>query len=439
MEEKKAGSIIRNCDICGSSEYSKFWERKPWSSVTTANMDGKMIHTIDVACSKCGLVYKNPTLDEAGLRKYYADDYYLKDYKTDDVDQISKNQIVAETECSVYRMDYFEHLGIDIPGKKVLDVGSASGIFALFMKSFGADITSLEPSRRKCKIQNILFNISPVCMTLEDYGHEDHGSKNGQYDMITICDALEHVFSPTKALTAARNLLNDDGLLFIEVPDIWYPYVDIYVDAFLSSAHMFTFSQYTIQLLLGKCGFRISHLSHSGHKKCMLIVAIKDDPISFQYQPEDIEKIRENLLLCNSVNDYIHSKGSSWIPTEEEVNALLAKHPNYSNYIQMKAAGHYLSAGKAMEVINAFKIPWDDDQPSSVNFTYADCLTMRGMAYRELGHYKESNSCFKNALSMYPGWNRYNFIKELIVSGKLPVSFFDLLGISICERYLKNT
>ena len=89
--------------------------------------NGQCVHMIDVVCSKCGLVYKNPCMPKDRLIEYYKSERYLEDYKPEDIDQISKTQIDNESMNSVHRLDFLDNLDADLKGKSILDVGSASG------------------------------------------------------------------------------------------------------------------------------------------------------------------------------------------------------------------------------------------------------------------------------------------------------------------------
>lgn len=72
-----------------------------------------------------------------------------------------------------------------------------------------------------------------------------------RFRLISVIHTLEHVLSPLEVLENAANLLEPDGVLFVEVPDIETSPFDLLV-----ADHLLHFSRDTLGFLLARAGFR---------------------------------------------------------------------------------------------------------------------------------------------------------------------------------------
>lgn len=99
--------------------------------------------------------------------------------------------------------------------RKLLDVGSGTGVFPYAMKQRGWNCTALDPDPRACEHLRETVGVSVVegdLMTLDL-------SSEGVFDLITFNKVLEHVENPVEMLRAAIRHLDPQGILYVEVPD----------------------------------------------------------------------------------------------------------------------------------------------------------------------------------------------------------------------------
>jgi len=84
------------------------------------------------------------------------------------------------------------------------------------------------------------------------------------YDIITIFHSLEHWRNPKEQLKQFCELLGENGLLFITVPDI-LRYESTYYGAYaaVDSEHINHFSAYSMQVMLNLLGLKIVYWCHS--------------------------------------------------------------------------------------------------------------------------------------------------------------------------------
>lgn len=80
-------------------------------------------------------------------------------------------------------------------------------------------------------------------------------------------DLIEHVKNPIDVIGKAKNLLTENGLLFITTPDagsLWARVWNKNWHAFVPPQHLFYFSAKNLTSILEKNGFKVMYLSHHG-------------------------------------------------------------------------------------------------------------------------------------------------------------------------------
>jgi len=78
------------------------------------------------------------------------------------------------------------------------------------------------------------------------------------FECCVIMDCLSHLVSPFKVLLEIRYILNDKGILLIQVPKYsrWFK-------SYISPEHFYTFNYRTIKLTLENAGFKV--IEHNGY------------------------------------------------------------------------------------------------------------------------------------------------------------------------------
>lgn len=99
--------------------------------------------------------------------------------------------------------------------KTLLDVGSGLGVFPARMQMHGWNVTALDPDAKA--IEHITAKIGCKCI------HGDFIDKkiadSSRFDLITFNKVLEHVEEPLRMLRRSNELLKDDGIVYVELPD----------------------------------------------------------------------------------------------------------------------------------------------------------------------------------------------------------------------------
>jgi len=178
----------------------------------------------------------------AFLRNCPTEDHYARMY-SDEYWQapafVEHERHRAESATRVARLF---SLGLDLPKTpSILDYGAGYGYGgALLAKRLRGVAVGVEPSTHAAKIA-IANGLPIVGRSAADIA--------GTYDLIALIQVLEHQPHPAKLLTALRDALTPDGILFVDVPDL---------DGVKSVnvKHPICFSPRALILLLNHCGMK---------------------------------------------------------------------------------------------------------------------------------------------------------------------------------------
>jgi 2-polyprenyl-3-methyl-5-hydroxy-6-metoxy-1,4-benzoquinol methylase len=139
--------------------------------------------------------------------------------------------------------------------KRLLEMGCSAGMFLHHIRdrvkqAVGIDFdqNSAEYASKKCDCE--VYTTQLV----------DTPLKNRSFEIICAFQILEHVKSPYEFLSQIKNYLTDNGILYLEVPNLYDVLISSYKlpkhqKFYYHSAHLYYFSQRSLSLLLGKLGF----------------------------------------------------------------------------------------------------------------------------------------------------------------------------------------
>ena len=208
----------------------------------SSSSDEKLNHQL-VACVTCGLQYVSPRIRADAVLQGYAAG---SDEKF--VSQVRGREITFG-KC----LDLIERVWAAKPGR-LLDIGTGAGSFPFMATRRGWQADGCEPNRWLCEwgLRNYGLPIRPGTVF-------EQGYPSRTYDVVTLWDVLEHTPDPKAEIREAHRLLNENGLLVINYPDIgsWIARLMGRSWVFLLDVHLYYFTRVTIRKLLDDSGFEV--------------------------------------------------------------------------------------------------------------------------------------------------------------------------------------
>lgn len=198
-----------------------------------------------VLCRSCGLVYHNPVIEESdretlamSFRRLHTDarprPRYLKKMER----RWSRQWAFIER---VFRPDW-----------RILEVGSGLGLAAAHLQERGAQVVGVEPDPDQARYARERgLNVLEARFEEVDFGSQP-------FDFILSSHVIEHFPEPLRFLERIRELVHQEGWLFLETPNILAPKVSPL--RLYSLPHNFYFSPQTLTWLLVKAGWQVQAL-----------------------------------------------------------------------------------------------------------------------------------------------------------------------------------
>lgn len=230
---------LTNCPYCGES----------------GDLHFQISSTGYYRCSYCDLIYSD-------VQKPYRD--VVGSYREDYFDRYSADQLIGQ------RIRLYDHvLEVIVKNKEVgrlLDVGTGCGFFLVAARKRRWEAKGVEPSIQSVELARHQNGLDVFHGTLGEYDDD------GQFDVITFINVLDHSTIPWGEIDRARRLLRPGGLVYLRFPN-GYLHSQIYRIAFkygFSNSlrkflvfHLYSFTPRYIRKLLRDHGFILTTILNS--------------------------------------------------------------------------------------------------------------------------------------------------------------------------------
>jgi 2-polyprenyl-3-methyl-5-hydroxy-6-metoxy-1,4-benzoquinol methylase len=153
------------------------------------------------------MVSQNPIQTEQEVEQYYATEY-RQDYKQ--VFEPKLKHVYRAGNLALNRLGFLTKNSVTFG--KLLDVGAGGGEFTYVSSQSGFDSTGIEPNIGYSNYAKDQYQANVKTGQLVDI--------DDKFDVITMFHVMEHIPDPVKTFKKLYDLLNEDGSLFIEVPNI---------------------------------------------------------------------------------------------------------------------------------------------------------------------------------------------------------------------------
>jgi 2-polyprenyl-3-methyl-5-hydroxy-6-metoxy-1,4-benzoquinol methylase len=229
-------------------------------------------------CVECGSAYLDPRPTRSSIGAAYAD-YYTHEATPDDRPNGGFRKHLRNGYLNaryLYDLEPAAHLGRFVvpllpgrraaadrhvrglrrpsPGARVLDVGCGSGEFLLEMKAAGWTAEGVETDARAvARARERSLAVHEGTLESADYVPRS-------FDAVTLSHVIEHLHDPVATLRRCRELVSDDGVVWIATPNLAGPGYRRYGRAWRGlepPRHLVVFTPAALARALERAGLRL--------------------------------------------------------------------------------------------------------------------------------------------------------------------------------------
>jgi len=270
------------CDLCGGSNFT---------AISNSDRHGKPLTT--GICEECGLVSHMPLPSEEEIAAYYANDY-RRDYhgeRTPSPRRIMRawnngQRIVGQIEAQLPQ------------GADVFEIGAGIGCTVKSFETHGFKAGGIEPNRDFNSYTHKVLHADVANCNLYDLeGTQSHNA-------VLLIHVIEHFTSPTTALMHIREQLKDEGLLYIECPNLAAPFATF--GRLFHFAHIYNFTPATLIALAKKCGFTVvENFADDSDPDIQILFKKAEIPATFTADKGEAARVKEAIYRYNALTYHL--------------------------------------------------------------------------------------------------------------------------------------
>ncbi len=134
--------------------------------------------------------------------------------------------------------------------KKVLDIGSGTGISCIMLEKKGFEMTGVDPDPKNSQLINSRLETGKCINSYFENLHIEN-----KVDVIWITHVIEHLEKPDELLEKCKEWIKPGGTICIAVPDGDNP--SMLSHSLNNPYHIYHFTKNSLKLLFEKCGYEI--------------------------------------------------------------------------------------------------------------------------------------------------------------------------------------
>lgn len=282
----------RPCPLCGSAGRAPLVRYERFFLPIEVSM-----------CEGCGFVYAARMFDAAGAERFYRRTY--ADLMYDRRPELTAEMIESSAHHGRFHLERIKEV---VPAfSRVLDVGCGFGHFLAYCRDEGAQVYGSEPGDDRLAYAQETLGLGAAA-TAEPF--ETGAAPPFAPDLVTMFHTLEHLLDPVAALKRAAELIDPEGWLVVEVPDLLGPWASHGV-SFIYVGHCTYFTEQTLTHALGLAGFVVHKATRAAepgiYPANLRVFARKGEPGPPPPPPDretTMRHIREHLHAGSFVNGY---------------------------------------------------------------------------------------------------------------------------------------
>lgn len=266
----------QTCDLCGGHDFEVLSNKDRRGNALTTGL-----------CLGCGLVAHSPVPSEEEVAAYYAQDY-RRDYHGEQAPSPRRIMRAWNNGQRIVNKlkPYLQTLAPE--HAHVFEVGAGIGCTVKSFEAAGFAASGIEPN---CDFNQYTREV--LHAKVENTNLYDLPAKHDQ-DVVLLIHVIEHFVSPRRALLKIRELLKDDGMLYMECPNIGAPFATF--GRLFHYAHIYNFTPATLRELARSCGFElIAAITDETHPDIRMLFKKVDVPASITIDAEEAARTREDV------------------------------------------------------------------------------------------------------------------------------------------------
>ena len=233
---------VTACNLCGGREFVVLTHRDRYGYPAEAH-----------GCRRCGLVFLNPVMTAEAYASFYTGTYrpLVSAYHGRRID--AQTIQVEQREYAAERGDVIAPFLEGRPVKRMLDIGGSTGVVAhAWARRFGLEATVLDPAPLEtAEAQALGLETIEGLVERHDFGTR-------RFDVVVLCQTIDHLLDVGGTLGRVRELITDDGLLFLDIVDFRAAYLRQWsVEEAVKIDHPYYFVEFTAATVLARAGFEI--------------------------------------------------------------------------------------------------------------------------------------------------------------------------------------
>jgi len=224
------------CISCKSNDFEIFSEDS-WLKIPVSR------------CKKCHLMITGSSLQEleSTLKQYYLTNKTNEELDRTiefDFDTRHGNYIINQGKSMIeYCRKFLDNK------KKLLEIGPGPGIALRMFEDMGFDVIGIDANQKCVDFLNLKLK-NGKCLQ----GFFDEVKIDEKFDVIWLSHCLEHMPKPHELLRKCKELLNENGIIFVAVPNCENE--NMLADSISENASSFHYSTKTLQMIGENVGLK---------------------------------------------------------------------------------------------------------------------------------------------------------------------------------------
>jgi SAM-dependent methyltransferase len=263
----------KQCDLCAGTEFEQ---------IGTRDRHQQPLET--VICKTCGLVAHGQIPSDEELARFYATEYRQSYHG----EMTPSDRRVMRAWNNGERI--FRQLQPHIePDMEVFEVGAGIGCTVKVFELNGHTSRGIEPGEgfQNYSQQQLLTDVVR--------GDLFEQPRDKSHELILLVHVIEHFNSPRKALEYIRGMLSDDGLFYVECPNIAAPFARR--SKMFHYAHIHNFTPASLKMLAESCGFKLEQQFGSQEDPNLQMLFSCSDSTELTIDPDNY---RETMQVINA-------------------------------------------------------------------------------------------------------------------------------------------